>query len=224
MLIGVHIPKSGGTSLRSVLTEHFDKNLCTIYGEMPFKAPPEIRQQKVQNQALVETGESFQGYNCIYGHFLPYRFLLYGVQRDVQFFTWFRHPVSRLISDYYHIKQHHKMVNRPFFKKILIEKWSVEQFLFAEEMQNFISQYLWSFPIEKFSFIGITEYAKTDFTFFCNQFLGKSYELPLLNVNILYQKNQTVDENIWEQAEKFHKKDMDLYAKAIEMRNKRMLL
>jgi hypothetical protein len=224
MLIGVHIPKSGGTSIRSVLNDHFGKNLFTIYGEMPFKDSPEVRKQKLQNQNLVETGESFQGCNCIYGHFLPYRFLQYSEQSEIQFFTWFRHPVSRLISDYYHIRQNHKVVNRPFYKKILMEKWSLEQFLFAEDMQNFISQYLWSFPIEKFSFIGLVEYADTDFAFFCNQFLGKHYELPFLNVNLLNQNIRTVDQNIWIEAEKFHSKDMDLYAKAIEMRNKRMLL
>ncbi len=221
MLIGVHIPKSGGTSIRSVLTTHFDNTLFSIYGEMPFKDPLEIRQQKVKNQALVETGESFQGCNCLYGHFLPYRFLIYSEQRDVQFFTWFRHPVSRLISHYFHIIQHNAKSNRPFFKKILIEKWSLEQFLFAEEMQNFISQYLWLFPIEKFSFIGISEYMESDFQIFCSRFLDCSYDIPKLNVNERSQKNQNISESLWQEVEKFHEKDMNLYAKAIEMRNKR---
>jgi hypothetical protein len=127
-----------------------------------------------------------------------------------------------LISTYYHIKTHpEKWVDHPFFKKIVDDKWSLERFFFCEEMKNYISQYLWSFPLEKFSFIGISEYMESDFQIFCSQFLDCSYEIPKLNVNERSQKNQNISESLWQEVEKFHEKDMNLYTTALEMRNKR---
>ena len=42
-------------------------------------------------------------------------------------------------------------------RKVVEEKWSLEKFCFSPKMHNFYTQFLWSFPLELFDYIGITE-------------------------------------------------------------------
>ncbi len=222
MLIGVHIPKTAGTSVRHVLEVHFQHQLHVIYGEKPMADEPKIRQQKLRELALVEESNLYPGIGCIYGHLLPFRYHLFKNNRQTTFFTWVRHPIERMVSDYYHIKRQTAHAHeQPLFKKIILEKWTLEQFLFCPEMKNFQSNYLWSFPIEYFSFVGITEYFIQEFPVFCNMFLGKIYDTPVLNTGGYAAPENQVAGELRMEAEKFHAEDMVLYTRALEMREKR---
>jgi hypothetical protein len=222
VLIGVHIPKTAGTSVRHVLEVHFQHQLHVIYGEKPMAGEPKIRQQKLRELALVEESNLYPGIGCIYGHLLPFRYHLFRNNRQTRFFTWVRHPIERMVSQYYHIqRQPFHTFERPLFKRIILEKWTLEQFLFCPEMKNLQSNYLWSFPIEYFSFIGITEYFIQEFTVFCNMFLGKIYDTPVLNTGGYAAPENQVAGELRMEAKKFHAEDMVLYTRALEMREKR---
>lgn len=223
MLAGVHIPKTGSTSLRYTLTEHFDNSLHLIYGEKPMNDAPETRYKKLKVLAESELHNKYTGIDCIYGHFLPYRFNLLAKQREIKFFIWFRHPVQRCISTYYHIINNAQSLrDRPFSRSVIHEKWNINKFIMSQNMQNFYSQYLWSFPLETFSFIGAMEYYENDFDCFCKMYLGKSYKLNYMNKGAYEDCNTGLDPDFLRKAELFHQKDMDLYYRALDLREKKL--
>lgn len=222
MLIGVHIPKTGGTSLRYTLSEHFNKSLHLIYGEKPMNDAPEIRHQKLHELNKIGLHTDYEGVDCIYGHFLPCRFNLLAQKRKITFFTWLRHPVERCISEYYHVINNAEFFSdRIFYKKVIDENWDLQQFITSEFMRNYYTQYLWSFPLKSFSFIGIMDFYENDFNEFCGQYLGRSYAFNHLNKGSFDDYKKQLDPSFWRKAETFHQKDMDLYGQALEWRDKK---
>lgn len=81
----VHIPKTGGTSLKNYLDQFFDKNEIYPYDQI--------------NELHQATAEQLRKYNFIRGHIHGYeakKLLL----NDYQYITVIRHPVERVISNY----------------------------------------------------------------------------------------------------------------------------
>ncbi len=104
------------------------------------------------------------------------------------------------------------------------EKWSLERFCLSPEFKNFYSQFLWSFPIERFDFIGITEYYETEMAYFSDQILGAKLQIVEKNKNPSKDSTNSSyfeDSGLRERIEQYHSKDIFLYKQAINMRLKR---
>lgn len=220
MMISVHLPKTGGTSFRQLLESRFGNGLRTIYGEKPFNLSRERRYAKVLADAQVERDAAHQGVECVHGHFLPARFLLLREKRNLVFVTWMRHPVDRLVSDYRFTLRHYDAATAPpFQKRILTEEWSFERYALCDELRDFYSQHLWAFPLEYFDFIGIVEHSAGDFVDFQRRYLGGGTECPRLNARP--DAPEPVDPALRRRIETHHAGDMELYARALSLREKR---
>ena len=107
MIISMHAPKSGGTSFKTILNQHFGKSLLEDYSDKPINQSTEKRNQDAEKHNsslnfLKKATYKLKGIQCIHGHFLPYKYHKFKTDKNVYFVTWLRDPVERLISHYYH--------------------------------------------------------------------------------------------------------------------------
>ena len=132
MIISVHIPKCGGTSFRHVLRDIYGESLWLNYGA-------------IFSQPQAAPGLIPGGTRCIHGHFLGDAFdELVPRPRLV---TWLRHPVERVVSNYYHFLR--SPDPRDTCCRDLIEKGlSLEQFAELDWMRNEATRYMAGKPVE----------------------------------------------------------------------------
>ncbi len=89
-------------------------------------------------------------------------------------------------------------------------------------MTNFYSQFLWNFPIENFSFIGIVEHFDDDISYFSKQFLNiKDPVIPRTNANPKKEKTYVQDPAMIKRLQTHHAKDYEMYQYALNKREMR---
>ena len=142
MIISVHIPKCGGTTFQNILQDIYGKRRVWLNytanlseGRPPATAVPWLTR-------------------CIHGHFLSDAFdrTLPGAE----LITWLRHPVERVVSNYYHFFRHPDMAN-PCYRELRGRNLSLGDFAALPAMRNEATRYLAGKPAAAFRFIGITE-------------------------------------------------------------------
>lgn len=229
MLISLHTPKAGGSSFKKLLEENFKNKLLSDYKDTPINKTVEVRELEALRfrkklRVYKKYIYKFKNYQCIHGHFLPFKYDYYLDKNNSLFITWLRDPLERLASHYhYWYRSYDKKKSSFLHKKVVEEKWSFEKFAFSDEMKNFYSQFLWNFPMDYFDFIGIFEHLEEDMKYFCSKYLNKSsVSLPLVNIN-QNNKGSYLDEiDYIDELKKQHAEDYKLYDYAVELRNKRI--
>ncbi len=221
------MPKSGGTSFRHLLKNQFPKSMRGDY-EHPIHVSAFVRHNKARYRKLKITISSklrskFDHVDCIHGHFMPYKYESFYHSGDHIFVTWLRDPIKRIESHYHYWKQHHDEIDMlPLLKRFLEEDWSLERFAFSEEIRNIYSIYLWNFPIERFDFVGITEFFDEDLPFFADKYLGISeVTVPEKNINRTKDRETIEDPGLLRELKEFHADDYKLYQYALDQRSKR---
>lgn len=222
ILISLHLPKTAGSSFRAALEQTFGSHLLKDYQGSGISLPPPERHRRALQQAHAIAASQPQDIACVHGHFLPFKYLLLGDTVQLVFITWMREPVARAVSHYhYWQRSYNPQTSAPHHKKVIEEQWSLEKFCLSQEFQNIYCQYLWAFPLEYFSFIGITEYYAGDIEYFSERFLEES--LPVLKVNSRHSPEEVpLSKKTLEKIQLFHQKDIILYQKALELRRVRL--
>jgi hypothetical protein len=181
---------------------------------------PEYDRNKAALQASLCNAENdFPGIECIHGHFLPIKYLLLTNKREVRFVTWMRNPVERVLSHYFFWKSHYDPKTAPrLHRKVIEDDWSIERFCLGPEIRDLYCQYLWGFPIERFDFIGVTEFYEGDLEYFARHYLQTPIEAIRLNVGVKGKDGYKIDVSLRRKIESFHARDMDLYQRVLERR------
>lgn len=223
MIISVHMPKTAGSSFKSVLEKRFGERVLFDYADLPINTPTEIRIRNALNDADLNTKRDFTAYDCIHGHFLPAKYSPLKESQQAIFVTWLREPLARMVSHYnFWLRTYSSTESPPLHRKMIEENWSLERFCFCEELRNFYGQFLWRFPITSFDFVGITEHFAEDLSFFSRHFLAiTATQIPLLNASPAGA--QTAEwENLRQRFTDFHSDDCRLYRLALALRGQRL--
>ena len=219
MIISVHLPKTAGKSFEAALRTRFEGALLEDYGTFPMNTPPLQRCRAALQASLANVDASFAGVECIHGHFLPLKYLLLSVSRELTFVTWVRHPVQRMISNYHYWQRTYEAATaRPLHRRMVEEQWSLERFCLGDEMRNMYSHFLWGFPVDNFAFIGVTEHYDEDLAYFAQRYLGGPVPSQRLNVGSAAGQEYEIDPGLRRRVEAFHARDMALYDHALESR------
>jgi hypothetical protein len=141
VVISVHIPKCAGTSFRHVLQRLYGERLWLNY-EACFS------REQARHAAVPENVA------CIHGHFLADTFNDRIAARRL--ITWVRHPVERLVSNYYHFLRSPDLRDDSC-RQLLERELSLREFAELEWSQNVMSRYLAGCPLDAFAFIGVAE-------------------------------------------------------------------
>ncbi len=223
MIVSLHFPKTAGTSFARSLEEHFGGAFLRDYADLPINTPAAERNRRAVQACLENECKDFSGVECIHGHFLPLKYLLSSVRREIKFVTWMREPVERLASHYgYWLKTYDPSTAPSLHRRVVEERWSLERFCLGPELQDFYGQFLWGFSLETFAFVGIVEHYGEDFAFFAEEFLGR--RLPIYQENVGRSGAAATvhvrDEGFRRAVEAHHRHDVELYHRALAMRQK----
>lgn len=222
MLVSVHLPKTAGSSFALALGRSFGARLLRDYSDFPINTPRLERNRSALEQCLLNERRDFGAIQCIHGHFLPLKYLQLSVKREITFITWMRHPVERLISHYHFWRRVNANDRLPaLHRKMIQEDWSIERFCLGSELQNLYSQFLFGFPLENFSFIGITEFYEEDHSYFSRVFINTPTRAERVNVGEFGGKPYVISPELRGDIEAHHAVDMALYHRALGLRRAR---
>lgn len=160
MLISVHIPKCAGTSFRHVLQALYGDKLWPNYGAI-----------FTRNQA--QPGLVPAHTVCVHGHFLADAFDDLDPRRHL--LTWVRHPVERVVSNYYHFLRSPDMRD-DCCRHLFEERLSLRQFAELDWMRNEATRYLAGKSPDAFAFVGVAENFTASLAVFARTF---GWDCPL---------------------------------------------
>lgn len=107
MIVFIHIPKTGGTSVRESARQYFgDGRMLYDYAPAAPKTSPLVREWVYQRADLKGFAEQVQasGFQFMSGHFSYNKYARHF--RGAQFVSWVREPVARLWSSWCHAHRH----------------------------------------------------------------------------------------------------------------------
>jgi hypothetical protein len=221
MLISVHLPKTAGSSFHHILRREYGDKMLLDYEDKPINTPADERNRKALADGSVNASRDFGEMQCIHGHFQPVKYLPLKKTGYAKFVCWLREPLARMVSHYnFWLRNYEEGTGKGALHcKVVEEKWSLEKFCFSPEMHNFYAQFLWSFPLELFDFIGITEHFDKDLQVFGRIFLNKG-NLKTEKVNIAPPDSPrwSPPDEFRERFEKYHLEDYRIYREAIHRR------
>lgn len=208
-LISVHIPKTAGTAFRHVLTDTYGLN--GVLGDYP---PDQIHQP--ENPISKEI-------KVIHGHFEPSKYQDYFPK--AKRIVWLRHPLFRLISEYFFAKtinDHNNVIHAQLLDRDL----SILDFAKIPQMKNFLSQKIKGMQLAEFDFVGIQEFYLQDLEEIKN-IMGWNKFQPIIKNSNRYPEYQKCLQEILDDAQlvdrlaKLNREDLELYREALQLRAKR---
>lgn len=207
-LISIHIGKTAGTSFREILSNTYGQS-NVLWDYAPYKYhPPTPLPENIR---------------AIHGH-IPIR-KYSGYFPEAKRIVWLRHPLYRLISEYYfaqHYKDEHNLLHRELVEKNL----GFRDFVEHPAAQNIMSRQIAGLELKDFFFIGLQEHYAADLLVLEDLMGWTRYEVPIKNRNPepQYKKNLSeilADQNLVNRVVELNEKDMILYEEASAFRQER---
>lgn len=211
-IISVHVPKTAGTAFRNVLIK--------IYGED--KVFGDYDRQNI-NKLLTEIKS--QKINAIHGHFQVEKYDNHFA--EAKRIIWLRDPVKRLISNYWH------QITRIKKRKMGLELGDLDKELNTEsllryaskpQISNLMSSYFQKRDLQDFWFVGITEFLQEDLIFIQEKLGWPNVNAPKINKHKYSEKYRNfiktilLDEQLMEELRSLNLKDIELYERALKLR------
>ena len=212
-LISLHIPKTAGTSFRTILEEFYGRRSVVrfdIYksGEVYLKDKP-IKGNSLGRRTRV-----------LHGHF-SFQDLTSKVDYDpaIPVVTWLRHPIQRTLSNYYFLNKiiAERLKERPEENLMKRMGRSLMEFVAQEENQNIMSRFLEGADLEQFKFVGIQDDFEEELVRF-EKTMGWNGV-----ANRVHNATNTNREDLTQEERDFileaNSKDMKLYQEALRIRD-----
>jgi hypothetical protein len=187
------------------------------FEDKPINTPADERNRRAWVDASENACRDFGEIQCIHGHFLPVKYLALKKTGRAKFVCWLREPLARMVSHYnFWLRDYDGGIGKGALHcKVVEDKWSLEHFCISYEMRNFYAQFLWSFPLGLFDFVGITEHFDEDLQIFGRTFFNKG-NLKTEKVNIAPPNSPrwSPSKEFRRQFEEFHAEDYRIYRQA----------
>ena len=205
----LHMPKCAGSSVKVLLQELLGPKLELDYDSY-FSLPKEKRSDVLLK--CLKKPSFVSNDKIIYGHFFPIKYIGDSVLSNLKLVTILRDPISRLIS-HYNFWNSNDFSDHYLWRKMISEKWTLEEFIMSNEMKNFYSQYLSLCPIQLFSYIGIFENLEESVQkCFLSLGIGKNHTITLPHINSSNKLNYSeISDKFLNEAKSFHAEDYIIY-------------
>jgi len=206
-IISVHLPKTAGTA--------FGQSLEKVYGPEQI-IRDDIMQLTVHRYILPEVTPKFR---AIHGHFDAKSYK--GYFPDAKKIVWVRHPIFRLISNYFYWKSLPKELVPENIDSIDIVEFS-ELYI-----HNEMSLFLKGMELTDFYFVGIQDFFKSDLHELSESLGWSDSQVSTANTNEFpsYQdciKSVVNNNKVVSKLLALNHEDMQLYQAALNLRAKRL--
>jgi hypothetical protein len=149
ILLSIHAPKAGGSSVRRILASVYGEGMRLDYADNP--ASPVGQRLLDPSRYMDRTERIPDGVSCVHGHFHPGK---YEISAHDIIFTMLRNPIDNIISIYYFWK------SMPRQGDVLHDYFVDHNLSLLETAKLPILRYLYSrtyfgdFPMDRFDLIG----------------------------------------------------------------------
>ncbi len=215
-LISLHIPKTAGTSFRNTLKAVYGEeqvirlDIDLIHHQLRIEQQP-FDQPKLPRKVKV-----------VHGHFSPalLRQKL-ALSPKTPMITWLRHPVDRVISNYFYLaKRLKEELNEEGKGLNILSKMqkTLLEYAYAELNRNRMSKFLTGITLEECLFVGISEHYESDLEYLSRLLKWKSYST--------FHHNATGGSLVVSEVERaairaWNAEDVNLYEHALRLRERR---
>lgn len=216
-LISVHIPKTAGTSFRNYLKAVYSPDSVARV-DLPLESQVLKYEQKAYGPRKLP-----KNVRVVHGHFnlLELQARL-DLPDSVPVITWLRHPVDRVISNYFYLKARleEELDEKGKGLNILSKmQRTLLEYARAEPNRNRQSNFLRGMSLRDFDFVGIQEHFKEDIAKMARHFLwDPSVDVPKVNVT---PRRYAVSEAEREEIMRLNQADMRLYEEGLRLRAQR---
>ena len=219
LLVSLHLPKTAGTSFAASLAAAFGDGFRADYGDLPMQTPRWARRLAAARAGLALRDQLPAHVSCVHGHFLPFKYRIALGRRRVQYVTWLRDPVERVVSHYHFWRRDYDGSDpaQPLRNRMLHEQWSLERFALGPELRNVYSEYLWRFPFSRFAFVGISERYDADLARFAARYMGGTAAVATALANPERDgPGYQLEPGLRARIARYHRADMALYGTALD--------
>jgi len=203
-LISIHIPKTAGTSFQHAL-------------EFQFGADRVARIDFPQHEDDIRCPE---GVAVIHGHLTVQQARKLDASQSIPRITWLRHPVDRVISNYFYLSGRlDELLDEPRHGVDILSKMkrTLVEYASADRNRNRIADFLEGHRPEDFSFIGLVEQYAEDLNALQEQFGWKITSPVHHNPS---SKGAELDPKIRATIEELNAEDMRWYREVLRYKGR----
>lgn len=211
-LVSLHIPKTAGTSFRHILKDQYRRREVARL-DIYQSGNIHLNQKEFTKSSLKEKIKVIQGhytYKSIHERL--------DLNKNVEFITWLRDPVERVISNYYFLNQIIANRLKELPNENLMNRMgkSLAEFVEYEENKNVMSKFLKGAELESFKFIGFQHNFEEDLNRLATLMNWKTLKNFRYNAND--RKPKKIDEDMINLIRSNNQEDIILYNNALNFR------
>lgn len=219
LVLFIHIPKTAGTTLRSIIIKEYHPKIWYLYTK--------YREKPLNRQSIIEKIKKNHHLKCICGHigfgiWSPYTgesvLTHYQPERPITYISMLRDPIDQVISHYYFLQTIFLPRNDP--NHILL-KTSFEEFIKMKQYTNLQTLYIAGGSLDlqmakenitkHFKVVGITE-RFNESVFLMKKELGwKNIHYKKQNITPNRPSKDTLSRHVIDMIKKYNQLDIELY-------------
>lgn len=198
--VSLHIPKTAGTTLESILLKQYGDRLYRYNFE------PELLKTKKADWIL-------ENYDAIHGHFDINEFDLSA--EGIRSFCFVRDPYDRVVSHFKYYNQN--FIEGPFSEKVHSGEVGFEAFAFSENMKNLQCRMMGQYVVDDFDLVGNSKDFNSYIPSIEQLINARSKHAAIEQLNVSVKGSNGVNkptENFMERFKKHHARDYEMFKRA----------
>lgn len=214
-LLSLHIPKTAGTSFRNILK--------TVYGDKAVVRLDINEDGVTRLDQVIYDSKNIPNAKVIHGHF-TYKDIVdrFNWPGGVKKITWLRHPVKRVVSNYFYLDQRLRTIlNEEANNLNILSKMERSLIEYARDdiNRNRQTRFLAGASPDMFDFVGIQEDFKQEIRAIAKA-LNWSTVPNVIHHNKTITDRPELSLDVLMEIEELNREDMDLYKEVLKMRGK----